>query len=69
MCFPSQPKIQKPPAPPNKLDNQADALANIQARRQGGISSADTNVTGGMVSPFGFKPVAGTSSGSKVLGA
>jgi hypothetical protein len=69
MCFGGQPNIRKPPAPPNKLNSQADALANLQARRQGGLTAADTNVTGGTVSPFGFKPVAGGAGGAKVLGA
>ncbi len=41
MCF-SAPKVKKPPPPPNKLDTQADALANQQARRATGMTRSDT---------------------------
>jgi len=66
MCFASMPKPKKLPPPPNKLDSQADALANMQARRAGGINRQQTNITGGMA---GAPNISAPSAGGKsVLG-
>jgi hypothetical protein len=67
MCMPSMPKVKKPPAPPNKLDGMNDALRNMQARRAGGMSRQDTNVTlGGAGAVNTAAPAAG--SGKTILG-
>jgi hypothetical protein len=64
MCF-GMPKPKEPPPPPNKLDMQADALANLQQRRAGGTSRSDTNVTGGKA---GNVNTATPSGGRTILG-
>lgn len=46
MCF-SMPKPKKPPPPPNKLDAQFDALANLRARRAGVLTRPDLDMTRG----------------------
>lgn len=64
MCF--KPKVKEPPPPPNKLDSMNDALRNQAARRAGGITRGDTDVTNGLGgNPNVFTPQGG---GRKVLG-
>lgn len=62
MCFmPKMPRPKEPPPPVNKLDTQNDALRNLQARRAGGITRSDTNVTGGLAgTPTTATPAAGS---------
>lgn len=64
ICF-SMPKPRELPAPPNKLDTQADALRNMQARRAGGVMRSDTNVTQGGA---GAPTVAAPAAGRTILG-